>query len=70
MRVTNERVWTCFIGVATPDFDPNTVAVLRGRLVRYLMRSKEVTLGRNARGYQVDIDLSLEGKEPYHSGIF
>jgi len=51
----------CATGVASPDFDPNTVAVLRGRLVRYLMRSREVTLGRSARGYQVDIDLALEG---------
>ena len=25
-----------------PDFDSQTLAVLRGRLVRYLMRSKEV----------------------------
>jgi hypothetical protein len=29
-------------GCATPDFDAQTLAVLRGRLVRYLMRSKEV----------------------------
>ena len=26
-----------------PDFDNQTLAVLRGRLVRYLMRSKEVS---------------------------
>ncbi len=29
-------------GDAPPDFDNQTLAVLRGRLVRYLMRSKEV----------------------------
>ena len=28
-------------GDAPPDFDNQTLAVLRGRLVRYLMRSKE-----------------------------
>ena len=29
-------------GDSPPDFDNQTLAVLRGRLVRYLMRSKEV----------------------------
>lgn len=28
----------------TPEFDNQTLAVLRGRLVRYLMRSREVCL--------------------------
>lgn len=27
---------------STPDFDNQTLAILRGRLVRYLMRSREV----------------------------
>lgn len=31
-------------GVNPPDFDNQTLAVLRGRLVRYLMRSREVQL--------------------------
>lgn len=31
-------------GVNPPDFDNQTLAILRGRLVRYLMRSREVTL--------------------------
>ena len=44
-----------------PDFDNQTLAVLRGRLVRYLMRSKEITLGRTAKGQKVDVDLKLEG---------
>ena len=30
-------------GDNSPDFDNQTLAVLRGRLVRYLMRSKEVS---------------------------
>lgn len=44
-----------------PDFDNQTLAVLRGRLVRYLMRSKEITLGRTTKDHQVDVDLKLEG---------
>lgn len=48
-------------GISPPDFDAQTLAVLRGRLVRYLMRSREVTFGRTTAGGTVDIDLSLEG---------
>jgi len=44
-----------------PDFDNQTLAVLRGRLVRYLMRSKEITLGRSTKDQSVDVDLKLEG---------
>lgn len=45
----------------TPEFDNQTLAVLRGRLVRYLMRSKEITFGRCTKDGIVDVDLSLEG---------
>lgn len=48
-------------GVAPSDFDNQTLAVLRGRLVRYLMRSREITLGRSTKDSIVDVDLSLEG---------
>ncbi|RWS29049.1 microspherule protein 1-like isoform X2 [Leptotrombidium deliense] len=48
-------------GVAPSDFDSQTLAVLRGRLVRYLMRSREITLGRCAKDSIIDVDLSLEG---------
>lgn len=48
-------------GINPPEFDNQTLAVLRGRLVRYLMRSKEITLGRSTRDHSVDVDLSLEG---------
>lgn len=48
-------------GVAPSDFDNETYAVLRGRLVRYLMRSKEITLGRCTNDSAVDVNLSLEG---------
>ncbi|XP_067646785.1 microspherule protein 1 [Eurosta solidaginis] len=48
-------------GVSPPEFDGQTLAVLRGRLVRYLMRSKEITFGRYVEDSHVDVDLSLEG---------
>lgn len=48
-------------GISPPDFDTNTLAVLRGRLVRYLMRSDNITLGRKSAGVHVDVDLTLEG---------
>ena len=34
-------------GVNPPDFDNQTLAILRGRLVRYLMRSREVIFENN-----------------------
>lgn len=45
----------------SPDFDNHTLAILRGRLVRYLMRSKEISFGRSTKDLTVDVDLSLEG---------
>ncbi|BFZ14029.1 hypothetical protein BsWGS_17070 [Bradybaena similaris] len=48
-------------GISMPDFDSQTLAVLRGRLVRYLMRSREISLGRSTTDNHVDVDLSLEG---------
>ena len=32
------------VGISPPEFDNLTLAVIRGRLVRYLMRSKEVSI--------------------------
>lgn len=46
---------------SSPEFDRQTLAVLRGRLVRYLMRSREITLGRTTKDATVDVDLTLEG---------
>lgn len=43
------------------EFDRQTLAVMRGRLVRYLMRSREITIGRATRDCNVDVDLCLEG---------
>ncbi|XP_031551329.1 microspherule protein 1-like [Actinia tenebrosa] len=48
-------------GVSSNEFDSQTLAVLRGRLVRYLMRSREIAVGRSTADNQVDVDLSLEG---------
>ncbi|XP_059477783.1 microspherule protein 1 [Neocloeon triangulifer] len=48
-------------GIGPVDFDNQTLAVLRGRFVRYLMRSREITLGRMTKDLSVDVDLSLEG---------
>lgn len=48
-------------GVCPGELDNQTLAVLRGRMVRYLMRSREITIGRTGKGHSVDIDLSLEG---------
>ncbi|XP_022079135.1 microspherule protein 1-like isoform X2 [Acanthaster planci] len=48
-------------GMTSPAFDNQTLAVLRGRLVRYLMRSNEITIGRSTSDSTVDVDLSLEG---------
>ncbi|CAL8382659.1 unnamed protein product [Boreogadus saida] len=48
-------------GMNVPDFDNQTLAALRGRMVRYLMRSREITLGRATKDKQIDVDLSLEG---------
>jgi len=49
------------IGSSISEFDSQTLAVLRGRVVRYLMRSKEITFGRSTSDLRVDIDFSLEG---------
>ncbi|XP_001353663.4 microspherule protein 1 [Drosophila pseudoobscura] len=46
---------------AASEFDNQTLACLCGRKVRYLMRSKEITFGRDAKDYLIDVDLSLEG---------
>ncbi|GLV44779.1 Reduction in Cnn dots 5 [Carabus blaptoides fortunei] len=48
-------------GASPGDLDNQTLAVLRGRLVRYLMRSREISIGRSTKAHIVDVDLSLEG---------
>lgn len=41
IRLSNKRP-VFLLGISPPEFDNLTLAVIRGRLVRYLMRSKEV----------------------------
>lgn len=58
--------WTVLVDSITgigihPEFDNHTLAVLRGRLVRYLMRSREISIGRKSKQDTIDVDLSLEG---------
>lgn len=58
--------WTVLVDSITgigvhPEFDIHTLAVLRGRLVRYLMRSREISIGRKSKHEAIDVDLSLEG---------
>uniref|UniRef100_A0AAG5D9A0 FHA domain-containing protein n=1 Tax=Anopheles atroparvus TaxID=41427 RepID=A0AAG5D9A0_ANOAO len=45
----------------SPGFDAQTLAVIRGRMVRFLMRSREIVLGRTTKDATVDVDLSHEG---------
>lgn len=45
----------------SPEFDNQTLAILRGRAVRYLMRSREITFGRSTKDFSVDVNLALEG---------
>uniref|UniRef100_A0A8B9BJR1 Uncharacterized protein n=1 Tax=Anser brachyrhynchus TaxID=132585 RepID=A0A8B9BJR1_9AVES len=40
--------------MSSPDFDSQTLAVLRGRMVRYLMRSREVSAGLSTRPPQTE----------------
>lgn len=54
--------WQALVdGSSVPEFDSQTLAILKGRLVRYLMRSQEITVGRSTQSQGVDVDLSLEG---------
>ena len=45
----------------SPNFEEGVLAILKGRVVQFMMRSNEVTLGRNSETKQVTFDLSLEG---------
>ncbi|GIY72735.1 microspherule protein 1 [Caerostris darwini] len=51
----------CITGVSLPEFDSKTLAVMKGRIIRYLIQSQTATFGRSAKDNRVDIDLSLEG---------
>ena len=42
------------------DHDVKALAVLRGRKIRYLMKSKEIVIGRAVPGVLVDVDTAIE----------
>ncbi|XP_068142027.1 microspherule protein 1-like [Drosophila tropicalis] len=46
---------------SSSNFDSQSLACLCGRNVRFLMRSKEISFGRDTKNHVVDVDLSLEG---------
>ncbi|EDW28909.1 GL18699 [Drosophila persimilis] len=46
---------------ATQELDSDTLACLCGQQVRYMMQHQEITFGRDANEFSVDVDLSLEG---------
>lgn len=56
MQIHTWTFQTFLLGITSPAFDNQTLAVLRGRLVRYLMRSNEVS--RNIFFPQGPISLS------------
>lgn len=55
-------VWSEMLSVApSPLFDEGVLAILKGRVVQFMMRAHEVTIGRKSESKQVTFDLSLEG---------
>eukprot|EP00730_Choanoeca_flexa_P013660 TRINITY_DN5564_c0_g1_i1.p1 TRINITY_DN5564_c0_g1~~TRINITY_DN5564_c0_g1_i1.p1 ORF type:complete len:580 (+),score=133.14 TRINITY_DN5564_c0_g1_i1:71-1810(+) len=56
--------WACS-GVVPPDsvvgLPDDTLAVFKGRVLHYAMKTVEVVLGRSSQDGAVDIDMSLEG---------
>ena len=44
-----------------PQFEPGVLAILKGRVVQFMMRTNEVSIGRSSATSQVTFDLSLEG---------
>lgn len=63
LAVENELpVWSEILNVApSPVFDEGVLAILKGRVVQFMMRAHEVTIGRKSESKQVTFDLSLEG---------
>lgn len=45
----------------SPTFEEGVLAIFKGRVVQFMMRAHEVTIGRNSDTKQVTFDLSLEG---------
>lgn len=62
MRLEEELPgWKTIIDTgALPEFSSGVYAILKGKVVEFMMTSHSVTLGRNSAAGQVDFDLSLE----------
>lgn len=59
---TDLPVWQSLLDLPDiPSFEPGVMAIFKGRVVQYMMRNNEVTMGRNSASGQVTFDLSLEG---------
>lgn len=55
-------VWSEMLDLApSTEFDEGVLAILKGRVVQFMMRTHEVTVGRKSESKQVTFDLSLEG---------
>ena len=48
-------------GIRKSQFDSNVYAYLQGVRVRFLIKNKQITLGRNTKDVHVDLDLTMEG---------
>ncbi|CAD6197854.1 unnamed protein product [Caenorhabditis auriculariae] len=48
-------------GIATEKFSETVIAVMKGRVVRFVVRTDKITIGRSTPRCRVDVDLSLEG---------
>ncbi len=44
-----------------PPTDSSWVAILRGRVMRFVVKDREIVLGRSTATNNVEVDLSLEG---------
>lgn len=53
--------WSVLVSPIAPEMDKLTLAVLRGRNVRFIMKAVKITFGRKTKHNEVDMDLSLEG---------
>ena len=49
-------LWTAY----PAEFGQGVYAILKGKVVEFMMTSNSVTLGRNSAAGQVDFDLSME----------
>ncbi|KAK2724999.1 microspherule protein 1-like [Artemia franciscana] len=56
-----QNVAESLLGTEFQEFDSQTLSMLKGKVINYHVKSKEVTIGRSTPNSAVDIDLSREG---------